>query len=361
MRILHFITSLRTGGAERLIVNVLPHLRDLGHTVAVLTMDGSRTHFTDVLQQRGVPVESLSCGAAAMHNPMLLMRLRRFIRNGGYDIVHTHNSPCQILAAAAVPHGCSLITTEHNTTNRRRSSSLWHPLDHMMYSRYKAIIAVSEATADSLRAYLPSTSDKIHIVPNGIDAAAFCGADAAPDILSHFPGKKIIAMVAAFRPQKDHATMLKALSMLPDDYTLVLAGDGDTLPAVRAEAAACGVSERVLFAGARSDVGAVYAAADVAVQSSHYEGFGLSAIEAMASGTPLIASDVDGLRDTATPGGILFPEGDAAALAHTIRAVCSNPSLQHTLAEAGRRRAQDFDVTRTAQEYHNVYINTTLS
>ena len=270
MRILHFITSLRTGGAERLIVNVLPHLRDLGHTVAVLTMDGSRTHFTDVLQQRGVPVESLSCGAAAMHNPMLLMRLRRFIRNGGYDIVHTHNSPCQILAAAAVPHGCSLITTEHNTTNRRRSSSLWHPLDRMMYSRYKAIIAVSEATADSLRAYLPSTSDKIHIVPNGIDAAAFCGADAAPDILSHFPGKKIIAMVAAFRPQKDHATMLKALSMLPDDYTLVLAGDGDTLPAVRAEAAACGVSERVLFAGARSDVGAVYAAADVAVQSSHY-------------------------------------------------------------------------------------------
>ena len=158
-------------------------------------------------------------------------------------------------------------------------------------------------------------------------------------------------MVAAFRPQKDHATVLRALSLLPDDYALVFAGTGDTLEEQIHMAKTLGIQERVMFAGASSGIASLYAAADVAVLSTHYEGFGLAAVEAMASGRPLIASDVDGLRHTVAPGAILFPDGDAEALASKIHMLCSDRKLWQDTVDACRRRAADFDIENTAQGY----------
>lgn len=355
MKILHFITSLRTGGAERLVLDLIPRLRAIGHEVDLLVMDGTDCIFTSLASERGIKVNSLGIGATAMHNPLLAGRLRRFLIKGHYDIVHTHNTPCQMLTAAVAPRNIVLVTTEHNTDNRRRNNKLWRPIDRMMYSRYRSIIACGEETASSLCAYMPELSHKISVVSNGIDLSAFAVATRATDIRQRFPTQKIIVMVAAFRPQKDHATVLQALSLLPDDYALVLAGTGDTLEEHINMAKTLRVQERVMFAGARSDVASLYAASDVAVLATHYEGFGLAAVEAMASGRPLIASDVDGLRHTVAPGAILFPDGDAEALADKIHMLCSNRQLWQDTVDACRRRAADFDIENTAQGYNDIY------
>lgn len=355
MKILHFITSLRTGGAERLVLDLIPRLRAIGHEVDLLVMDGTDCIFTGLASERGIKVNSLGIGATAMHNPLLAGRLRRFLIKEHYDIVHTHNTPCQILTAAVAPRNIVLVTTEHNTDNRRRNNKLWRPIDRMMYSRYRSIIACGEETASSLCAYMPALSYKISVVPNGIDLSAYAGATPAADIRQRFPTQKIIVMVAAFRPQKDHATVLRALSILPNDYALVLAGTGTTLNEHISMANDLGVRERVMFTGARSDIAAIYAAADITVLSTHYEGLSLAAVEAMASGRPLVASDVEGLRHTVAPGAILFPNGDAETLAGKIHLLCSNHQLWNDTADACRRRAAEFDIENTVRDYNIIY------
>lgn len=355
MKILQFITSLRTGGAERLVLDLVPRLRAMGHEVDLLVMDGTDCIFTRLASERGIKVNSLGIGATAMHNPLLAGRLRRFLIKRHYDIVHTHNTPCQILAAAVAPRNTVLVTTEHNTDNRRRNNKLWRPVDRMIYSRYRSIIACGEETASSLRAYMPGLTDKISVVSNGIDLSAFAGATPAADIRQRFPTQKVIVMVAAFRRQKDHATVLRALSLLPDDYAFVLAGTGETLDEHICMSNALGVHERVMFAGTRSDVASIYAASDVAVLSTHHEGLSLAAVEAMASGRPLIASDVDGLRHTVTPGAILFPDRNAEELAGAVRSLCSDRLLWRQTADACRLRAADFDIDTTAKKYNQIY------
>lgn len=357
MKILHFITSLRTGGAERLMTALLPGVAAKGHDVELLVMDGTPTPFMDVLKSAGVEVHSLSIGAAAMHNPLLAMRLRRFLRNGRYDIVHTHNTPCQILAAAVAPRGCTLVTTEHNTTNRRRGNRILRAADARMYRRYKAIAACSPAVGQALAAYLPETAARISVIENGIDLEVFKNAAPASDIIRRFPDKKILVMAAAFRPQKDHATMLEALRLLPPRFALVLAGDGATRPGVEHLCHEKGLDERVFFAGNRADMPAVMASAFINVLATHHEGLPLSAIEAMASGRPFIGSDVAGLREAILPGALAVPHASPDSLARTILSLESNPLKYAEVASACTERSNHFDIAHTIEGYNTLYKN----
>ncbi|MDE6498831.1 MAG: glycosyltransferase [Muribaculaceae bacterium] len=357
MRILHFITSLRTGGAERLMTGLLPGLAAEGHDVELLVMDGTSTPFMEELQRAGIIVHALSHGASAMHNPLLAMRLRRFLKRGRYDIVHTHNTPCQILTAAVAPSDVTLVTTEHNTTNRRRRSKFLRGMDSRMYGRYKAIIACSEAVGQALAAYRPETAPKLTVIENGVNLNAFRNALPAEDIVELFPGKKILVMAAAFRPQKDHTTMLEALELLPERFSLVFAGDGSTRAEVEQSCVRLGLSDRVFFAGNRSDVAAVMSAAWANVLSTHHEGLPLSAIEAMASGRPFIGSDVPGLREAITPGALIVPHASPHALAEAVLAIESDEIKYSEVANSCLERSNHFDIAHTIEGYNTLYKN----
>ncbi|MDD6026783.1 MAG: glycosyltransferase, partial [bacterium] len=117
MKILHVITSLRTGGAEKLMVDLLPRLRRKDDEVDLLLFDGTPTPFLRQLEDLGIRIFSLSIGEN-VYNPMNIFRLRRFIH--GYDIVHTHNTACQLfvpLARLITRSKPLLFTTEHSTSN----------------------------------------------------------------------------------------------------------------------------------------------------------------------------------------------------------------------------------------------------
>ena len=101
MKILHIITSLRTGGAERIVADLCPCLQKTGDEISVLLLDGTRTALYDQLEQAGTPIETLSKGWRAMRNPFLLPRLFRYLKGNAFDIVHTHNTAPQLFAAIA--------------------------------------------------------------------------------------------------------------------------------------------------------------------------------------------------------------------------------------------------------------------
>ena len=146
--------------------------------------------------------------------------------------------------------------------------------------------------ASSLLNYLgPEFADRTSVIENGIDLSTYSAAASGTPAASN---ETDILMVAAFRPQKDHLTALRALPLLPSETTLSFAGEGSTRLQIEAEVRRLGLEKRVRFLGPVSNVAERLQAAGIALLSTHYEGLSLSSIEAMASGTPLVAADGSG-------------------------------------------------------------------
>lgn len=359
MRILHIITSLRTGGAERLVTELALRHQAGGDQVEVLLFDGTSAPLVKELELGGVMVHALGKGSSAMYNPLLLPRLVRFLRKHPFDIVHTHNTPCQFLTAL-VPSQ-TLVTTEHGTQNRRRSWRWFRPLDRWMYGRYRLIVCVGEETRETLSAWLakPGLTARMTVIANGIDLQRMANAVPAEDIAAT-NGYKVL-MVSAFRPEKDQQTLIRAISELPKTYHLFLAGGAET-PENRKVMEACQAlakeqQDRITFLGIRTDIPALLAAADVVVLSSHHEGMSMSILEAMAAAKPVVASDVPGLSDLVRGAGVLVPPGDPEALARTIKDICENPDLARKIGRRCQERAQKYDIDETARQYRRLYQN----
>lgn len=350
IKILHVITSLRTGGAEHLMVDLLPRLRYLGNEVELLIFDGTRTAFYDELEQKGIKIHSLGVGGNVYH-PRNILKLRKFV--GSYNIIHTHNTACQLFVPIAKLLKCSkakLVTTEHNATNRRRGKWYLKVIDKWMYSSYDHIICIADQTYTNLVEYI---GQKPHVstIYNGVAIERFL----LP--INKISDKKdfIITMVSAFRDQKDQDTLVKAIKELPDNYHLQLAGDGVRRPKVEELAHTLGIADRVDFLGIRTDIPEILKSSDIVVLSSHWEGLSLSSIEGMASGRPFIASDVDGLREVVEGAGILFPHGDYKQLAKEIKQLCNNPVHYNVVANECQERAKQFDISIMAEKYNELY------
>lgn len=350
MKILHVITSLYTGGAEKLMVDLLPRMASEGHQVELAVFDGRVTPFYNLLRNRGIVIHSL--GHGSVYSPKRMFKLRSLIRRGRYDIVHTHNTACQLYASlACIATHNRLVTTEHSSTNRRRNYWYWRAIDRMMYRRYSNIVCISQAALNNLAAYLPALSPLLLMIPNGIDTNSFISPIKDISSLSRY----VITMVAAFRHGKDQDCLIRAMALLPDNYSCRLVGDGVRRAECEALAATMGVSDRIEFMGVRTDIPKILADSDINVLASHWEGLSLSSLECMASGRPFIASDVDGLHDIVAGAGILFPDGDAHALANAILSITAEPTRYASVALASQQRAASYDIAKTVQGYLSVY------
>lgn len=345
-----------------MLVDLLPRLRDCGHEVSVLLFDGTRTPFYHQLADMGIKVSCLGRGRRAMHNPLLIFRLKAFLGRNHYDVIHTHNTLCQLFVAAVAGRR-TLVTTEHNTTNLRRSWPLFRAVDRWMYRRYRRIVCVSDDVRRNLETYLDSESLSVRlaVIPNGIDASRFACAQPGEELRKRYVGFHLVVMVAAFRKQKDQPTLIRAMATLPDTYRLFLVGDGERRADCEALVKDLGLAGKVRFMGLRADVPAILATASVVVLSSNYEGLSLSSLEALASGKPFIASDVDGLRDIVGGAGLLFPPHDHARLAALIRRCCEDADFARRMGERGRRRAAGYDINTMVDGYNRVYQSVVIN
>ena len=335
------------------MVDLLPRLRDYGNNeVDLLLFNGVETFFKKELQHKGINIISLATTNDVYH-PRRLLSLRHIIRQ--YDIVHTHNTACQFyvaLASCLMRNKPLLVTTEHNSTNRRRSKFWLKPIDRWMYSRYASIVCIAEQTRLNLLEYI-GRNNRLCTIHNGVDVSRFIKP------IKDIAGKTdfIITMVAAYRPQKDFDTLFRALTHLPDIYSVRVVGGGDRHEGERIKSycSQLGLDNRVVFMGVRPDVPDILEQTDVVVLSSHWEGLSLSSIEGLASGRPFIASDVDGLHDIVQGAGVLFPEGNDLELARKIQELCENPQLYCQVARQCQERAKQYDISVMADNYLSLY------
>lgn len=353
MKILHVITSLRTGGAEKLMVDLLPRLKGRGLDVDLLLFDGMDTPFRQEIEAKGIKVFDLGVGGS-VYSPIRLLKLIPFL--GKYDIIHTHNTAPQLFSAIGSLLGSGMLyTTEHNTSNRRRNWKWYAVIDRWMYNRYRKVICISQKAEDNLRKFIGSVKAEICTINNGVDVACYANALPTAELEAMAPDSRKIIMVAGFREQKDQDTLIRTLKYLPLKFHLFLVGDGIRRQELEALVKVENLSERVHFLGLRTDVPQLLHAADYVVMSSHFEGLSLSSVEGMSVGKPFLASDVDGLREVVKDAGILFPHEDSESLAHEVLTLEQSREKYNAVAVASACRAAHFDISNMVDGYAKIY------
>lgn len=357
MRILHVITSLWTGGAEKLMVDLLPRLKAKGHDVELLTFNGEMTPFRKELLANGIKIHDFGNRGSllSLYSPLNILKIIPFMRK--YDVIHTHNTAPQLFAAiGSMFGGAKLITTEHSTCNRRRGKRIFAIADRFMYSRYHKIICISKKAEYKLREHIGQFDGRILTINNGTDVNKFAKAKPTMELENIAPNTRKIVMVAGFRSAKDQDTLIRAIKSLPSKFHLFLIGDGERRGVLENLIIKSGLNERIHLLGERVEIPNLLQAADYIVMSSHYEGLSLSSVEGMSVGKPFIASDVDGLREVVYGAGLLFPHNDARGFSEIIIGLEKDKSYYEEIADRCMERARNFDLSKMVEEYNSLYF-----
>jgi len=355
MKTLQIINSLETGGAEKLLIDSIPIYKQKNVDMELLLLNGDKTPFFQQLEKQKVKTHTLNIKKT--YNPLLVFRIIPYLKK--YDIIHAHLFPTLYWVALAKifsKTNAKLIFTEHSTNNKRiEKGGIWKFLDKLMYRQYDKIVSITSQVDEVIQHHLSGTNDKFRIINNGIDVSQYVDNSTESKSKITDKSKITIIQVGAFRKDKDQPTLIRALQYLSDNAFLVLVGDGEFRSKCEQLTTDLNLSDRVSFLGIRTDVPQLLKSSDIAVVSSHWEGFGLAAVEGMAAKKPVIASDVSGLRDVVADAGLLFPPENEKLLAEQINALISNPELYKKVSQNCFERAKQYDINVMIDKYIELY------
>lgn len=351
MKVLHVINSLRLGGAEKMLTEILLENKNNSDEYSIFILNDTESFLVDKLIKAKVKIYTPK--SSKFSN---LLYLYKVIKS--YQVIHSHLFP-SLYIVALLSFFCrnkTYIFTEHSNHNRRRDKSYYCYIERLIYSRYSSIIAISESTRLNLLKWLgPKFDSKIITITNGIDLNQFTSLNSLPvEFLGTKDNFKLL-MVGNFTRPKDQHTIIRALLRLPAYVDLYLVGKGVQRAELEDLVVELSLTERVVFLGTRNDIPEVMHACDLVIQSSHWEGFGLVAVEAMAAGKVIIASNVDGLKQVVDGYGLIFDRGSDEHLASLVIKLLEDKKYMEELREKCKKRSLDFSIERVSEQYAQLY------
>ncbi|HJU43023.1 MAG TPA: glycosyltransferase, partial [Vicinamibacterales bacterium] len=309
-----------------------------------------------------------------------LFRLYREFRRTQPRIVHTHMAKAGMVGRVAA-------ATYNLTRGRDRRARVIHTYHGHVLDGYfsaaatRVIIAVERALArvsDRIVAISPAIKSELlqtyrigrdrqyRIVPLGFDLSPFAAVNdasraAARQALNIRADVPVLATVGRLTAIKQPRLFLDVVRLVAERHPNVIAlvaGDGELRGEVEQYAAQLGIADRVRLLGWRRDLATIYAATDVFLLTSRNEGTPVALIEAMASGTPGVSTDVGGVKDVigGSDAGRTAPFGDAAALASAVNELLGDAALRHTMGARARARVLDrYDLNRLVSDIAAMY------
>jgi len=363
IRVLHFADLINR---DDFIHNVMAHVdaREFGMAAATL-------HDRGTLNANPSPlplVHNLDCARRRRYG-LAAWRLRRLLAREKIDLLHTHHyEPALLGVLATVGTRVPLVLGRHYSDaiyqlSRGARRRTYLAVESLCNRRAAAIIAPSKAVERVLLAQ-GVDAHKVEVIPYGFDFRHFgprdpAALDRARAEWPAGPGPRL-ATIARLHSEKGHRYLLEALEALAREKwtaTWLIVGDGPERAALEAAVRAKGMTGVVRFAGWRTDVFDLIAAADVVVQPTLHEAFSQAMIESMALGRPLVISDVSGVEDVVEDGrsGLVVPPRDVGALAAALRRL-SDPAVARAVGDAaGARVRSRLDIREIVQRLQDLY------
>lgn len=359
MRIFSMIASLaESGGAEMLVRNLSLEYARRGHICHVAyisdaaSLGASRAFeqtFIDELDAAGITHGAL--GHATKRNlPLGAWRLRRAIGRFRPDIVHIHLGYGLLFQAIGLVRRPTVYT--HHNIVFKFPTRLFRLFDRFV-ARYVAICRACERLLE------PHVARPVVLIPNGVPARF-----AATRARTRVPRDVAVLSVGNLTPQKDYPTLLAAAALLVPAFAaegrrivLRIAGEGGERAALEASIATLGLGDHVELLGARSDIPALMAEADLLVMTSAWEGLPLSLIEATMAGLPAVATDVGGCDEIVADGesGYLVPPGDPQRIAGAVRALLAEDAHYAMFSAAAAERGKRFSLASCVDAHLALY------
>ena len=355
IRMLFVVPDLFVGGAERHLVTLLTRIDPDRFDPLVICIGDEGPFFTELVAA-GIPARALHLRKRDALSA--LGELVSAMRAQNTDVVVVRGYSAEALGRlaariAGVPHS---IVWAHNIGDIKPRGMIRTVADRLLDRWTTAYFGVAEAQRSYLVDELHYPDEKIRILQNGIATAQFeIPADhrvrAELGIAADAP---VAGIVAALRPEKDHATFLRAARIVVDampQAKFLVVGEGPMRVQVETLCAKLNLSSSVVFTGSRKDVDRILSAMDVFVLSSRtVECFPIAVLEAMAAGLPTVSTDVGGVHEMLIDGvtGFLVPHSDPRQLANRILQLFSDPDLARRMGRAARSKVKsEFDLRRT--------------
>ena len=355
------------GGVQYHVRDLAETLRGLGHHVEVLTpaeREESLPAEHATWAGRAVPVPYNGSMASLQLGPVSATRVRRWLREGHFDVVHVHEpaTPSVSLVVCMVATG-PVVATHHAATTRSKWLAAVGPLIRPWLEKISGRIAVSDFAR---RVQVEHLGGDAVIIPNGVHVAPFAEGPSLPGHTRGVDGPTIGFLGRYDEPRKGLPVLLEAMRTVVRRHPgaqLLIAGRGD--PEAVRELVGDDLAPHVSLLGELSEAekGAFLRSVDVYCAPNLLgESFGIVLIEAMAAGAPIVASDLDAFAAVLEDGaaGVLVRRGDARGLARALSDLLADPERRARLSDTGRRVAAGYDWSVVARRVLAVYETVVL-
>lgn len=365
MKVLIFIYSLHSGGAERVTANLSNYWAQKGWQVTVVTLASPAQDFYQLHPSvRRVPLDmagqSTNRFAAAWNNVRRIAALRRVLLRQRPDVALAMMDTANVLLAIAAAGLKNLMTvgSEHIHPPQIRLAKPWGVLRAHLYGRLSAMTALTTESAHWLHRH--TRARHVRVIPNAATWPLPAQAPHLP-LPSGSGERRLLLAVGRLHAQKGFDILIPAFGRLArdlPDWHLVILGEGPDRKALEEQIAAIGLTDRVSLPGRAGNVAQWYEAADLYVMSSRFEGFPNTLAEAMAYGLPAVSFDCDtGPRDIIRHevDGLLVPAGDAAALEAALRRLIVDPALRKRFAARAPEVRERFSLTSVSAQWEQLF------
>ncbi len=337
------------GGVQMQVLGLARALRRKGHPTRVLgPCDGPPPDAGVTPLGNSLPTAANGSIAPVAPDPAAQLRTIRALRDEDFDIVHLHEPIAPgVTTTALLTRAAPMIGTFH-AAGGSLAYDLMRRSVRSLAGRLDDRVAVSE---DARKMATEALGGEYDLVFNGVELRRYSGGQATPTT-----GRTIL-FLGRHEPRKGLAVLLEAMADLPASIRLWVVGEGPETATLQARTAG---DPRIEWLGTLSETEKIarLRGADVfCAPSLHGESFGIVLLEAMASSTPIVASDLPGYSNVARSGkdALLVPPGDGAALAGAIRRVLDDADVASALVQSGGERADEFSMARLADLYVDRY------
>lgn len=342
-----FITSLKDGGAENIAVQLILNIDKSKFEPFVICVEEKNVYECErKLNEAGIHIYYL--GYNSRPNLKAIMKLYEICNDKKPQLVHTHMSACIYAVFWVVFHNTKMVHTIHTVPKFEFSDRIKWVMKLMYRTRKVIPVGISFSIAKEAETLYKLPRNSIRVIYNGINTLKFKLNKKTND-------KVVLIHIGRLCKVKNQQAIINAIVGLYN-IELIIIGNGELKKSLESMVRELGLDDNVIFTGYVSNVEYWLSKADIFIMSSHYEGVPLAILEAMASGLPIISTDVGSIKEIVKENGMLVDTNDSKALKKAIKVLLCDDALRKRMGKKSLLLSKQYDIKYMVNQYENLYL-----